>query len=119
MRLHYIEMKDGLRLIKLVGRLDINGVNQIESTLIGHCNADNLRVAIDLSKVSFLSSIGIPMLINAARLVGRRGGKIAFISPQGNVASVLDVTGISSMVPIHPDLETAQAKTLVESAVSS
>lgn len=114
MRLHYIEMKDGLCLIKLVGRLDLNGVNEIDYILIKHCNEDNLRVAIDLAKVSFLSSIGIPMLINAVKLVLRRGGKIAFIAPQANVASVLDITGISGMVPIYPDLNAASAKTLAE-----
>lgn len=68
-----------------------------------------MRLVVDLSKVNYLSSIGIPMLINTAKSVASRGGKMALLNPQRNVAEVLDITGIPQIIPVYDDLESAKA----------
>ena len=109
MKLQYNELDGGARLIKLIGALDMNGTYGIEVEFVRHCAGDNITVLVDISRVNYLSSIGIPMLINTAKSVVSRGGKMALLNPQPSVAEVLDIVGIEQVIPIHTDLESAQA----------
>ena len=107
MKLDYSELEDGIRLIKLNGILDLNGTYSVEVPFVRHCGGDNVRVLVDLSKVSYISSVGIPMLVNAAKSVVSRGGKIALLHPQDSVIKVLEMVGIPQIIPIYNDLDLA------------
>jgi len=108
MKLQYSELDNGIRLIKLVGALDMNGTYSIEIEFVRQCVGEHVQVVVDLSRVNYLSSIGIPMLINTAKSVANQGGKMALLNPQQNVAEVLEITGIPQIIPIYTDLESAK-----------
>jgi anti-anti-sigma factor len=82
MKLEYNELDNGIRVIKLIGRLDMAGTNLVERQVVQHCAGENVFVLVDLSEVNYLSSIGIPMLISNAKGVASRGGRMAFLNPQ-------------------------------------
>ena len=109
MKLQYNELDGGIRLIKLIGALDMTGTYSIEVEFVRKCDGENVQVIVDLSKVNYLSSIGIPMLINTAKSVTSRGGKMLLLNPQQNVAEVLDIVGIQQIIPIYTDFEDAIA----------
>jgi anti-sigma B factor antagonist len=109
MKLDYTELENGIRLIKLSGRLDMNGTYSVEVQFVNHCNGANVRVIVDLSDVSFLSSVGIPMLVNNAQSVESRGGKMVLLRPQETVAAVLELVGVTQVIQIYADLNTAIA----------
>jgi anti-anti-sigma factor len=52
------------------------------------------------------------MLINSAKTVASRGGKLALLKPRPNVAEVLELTGIPLIIPIYSDLESAKTGVL-------
>lgn len=106
MQLQYSEL-DGIRLIKLNGALDMNGTYAIEVEFVRHCAGENVRVLVDLSKVNYISSIGIPMLVNSARSVAKHGGRLVLLSPQESVESVLELAGVPLIIPIYRDLDSA------------
>jgi len=112
MRLQYSELDNGIRLIKLNGTLDMNGVSRVEVEFVRRCAGENVCVLVDLSKVNYISSIGIPLLINSAKAVFKNGGKMALLNPQSNVENILDVTGIPLIIPVHHDLAAAVAAIL-------
>jgi len=107
MKLEYTELQDGIRLIKLEGRLDLNGTYSIEVQFVNRCEGDKVHVLVDLSEVSYVSSVGIPMLVNTAKSVVNRGGKMVFINPQENVIKVLELVGVAQVIPIYQDQKTA------------
>lgn len=109
MKLEYTELEGGIRLIKLIGRLDLNGTYSVEVQFVRHCSGNNIRVIVDLSEVSFLSSVGIPMLVNTAKAVINRGGEFIILRPSENVMKVLELIGVPQVIPIHEDLDTAIA----------
>jgi len=110
MKLEYHELENGIRVIALIGRLDMAGTNLIDRQFVAHCAGENVFVLVDLSQVNYLSSIGIPMLIASAKAVASRGGRMAFLTPQANVKTVLDITGVSNAIRIYKDLETAKER---------
>ena len=110
MKLDYSELENGVRLIKLNGTLDMNGTFSIEVQFVRRCAGENVRVLVDLAKVNYMSSIGIPLLVNTANSIVSRGGKIVFLNPQDNVLKVLELVGVPQMIPIHTDMDAAIAE---------
>ena len=116
MELQYSELGDNISMIKLVGKLDIAGVDEIETRFTGYCAGDGVRMLVDLSDVDFLASIGIRLLTLAAKSVASRGGKMALVNPIPEVEQVLDVTGIPAIIPVYFDLDSAKAALLASAA---
>ncbi len=81
MEMHYSELNNGIRLIKLNGTLDIIGTGEIETKFAGYSSGENPRMAVDLSEVDFLASIGIRLLTLTAKSIASRGGKMVIINP--------------------------------------
>jgi anti-anti-sigma factor len=118
-QLEYSELGNSIRLIELNGALDMNGTYAIEVEFVRRCAGENVHVLVDLSKVDYISSIGIPMLINSAKLVARQGGKMALLRPQKAVQDILEIAGISLIIPIYPDLPSAIAGLLGDKNLST
>jgi len=114
MELQYSELNNGIRVIKLNGKLDVLGAGEIETKFTGHCAGGKVHVLTDLSEVSFLASIGIRMLIVNAKSIAGRGGKMALVNPVPEVKHVLELSGIPSIIPIYSDVESARVGILSE-----
>ena len=112
MELDYSNLEDDIRLIQLDGALDMNGAYSIEVQFVRACEGKNARVIVDLSRVDYISSVGIPMLVNTAKSVTARGGRMVLLNPQKPVADVLELTGISEVIPIHFNLQSAKAEVM-------
>lgn len=108
MELHYQELENKIRLIKMIGKLDITGVSTIENKFTGYCAGENPRVLVDLSDIEFLASIGIRLLILNAKSIFGRGGRMVLLNPSPDVRSVLEITGIPAIIPIYDGLESAE-----------
>lgn len=108
MELQYSE-SGNIRYIKLIGKLDIVGVNQIDVEFSGYCSGEKPLVIVDLSGVDFMASIGIRMLTMNAKSIATRGGKLALLNPSPEVKEILEITGIPAVIPMYEQVESAQA----------
>jgi anti-sigma B factor antagonist len=109
MELQYSEFENNIRLIKLVGDLDIIGVGAIETRFAGYCAGESPRLLVDLSEVDFLASIGIRLLTLNAKSIASRGGRMVLFHPTTEVRSILEITGIPAIIPVYDGLESAEA----------
>jgi len=98
---------DGLTILKLVGRMDIEGTEQVDLRMNVATAQDRAYVIADLSGVDFMSSIGIGVLVRVAKTVRRRGGNLVLLNPQPIVRLVLEKTGIPELLSIHDSLDAA------------
>jgi anti-sigma B factor antagonist len=108
MDLKFSTMDNGIRLIKLSGKLDIVGVGEVETKFTGCCAGDKVRVVVDLSGVDYIASIGIRLFMLTAKSLAKRNGRMALINAVPNVYSVLEVSGIPAMIPMYSELESAE-----------
>src|SRR5215469_1870776 len=86
----------------LDGRLDITGAGVIDlqfSAIAG----SHRGVVVDLANVTFLASIGIRTLLLGAKAVQRRGGSFVLLNPVEEVERVLEVMGVTDLMPIYRD----------------
>lgn len=95
---------DGNRLrVVLDGRLDVAGIQSISDQFSFKVSTHDGPVLVDCSKVTFLASLGIGMIVNAAKGLQRRGHVMTLLRPQPMVEDVLRTTGIHNVVPIVHD----------------
>jgi anti-anti-sigma factor len=111
MELEILEQSPELTRLALKGRLDTAGVDKVETRLNAALGRDKDGV-VDLSQVSFLASMGIRMLINAAKMQQRRGKRLVLIAPGPLVEQALKHTSLDEIIPVARDL--AGAMTLLK-----
>ena len=114
MELQYSELENNIRLIKLIGKLDILGVGEIETKFTGYCAGENPRVLVDISDVEYLSSIGIRLLMLNAKSIASRNGRMVLLKPNPEVRKLLEVTGIPAIIPVYDGFESAEVVLLYE-----
>ena len=102
-------LDNGVKHIILDGRLDMQGVREVELKFTAYASSEKAGVVVDLSSVPFLASIGIGMLISSAKAVQNRGGKMVLLNPVPMVADLLTMMGINEIIPIFDDLDAACA----------
>ncbi len=92
----------GERLVRvtLAGRLDTLGVDRIETRFVAHLVPGGNNAIIDLSEVDFVASMGIRMLVSAARSLRTRQAKLALYGAQSPVLQVFDAVALQKIVPI-------------------
>jgi anti-anti-sigma factor len=108
MKMDVEPLAPGVVKVILEGRLDITGAGVID--LQFNAIAGSHRgVVVDLANVSFLASIGIRTLLLGAKAVQRRGGTFVLLNPVDEVVKVLEVTGVTELMPIFHDNDAALA----------
>lgn len=98
-----------MRLV-LTGRLDAAGTEKIEVIFAARVRAAPGHVLVDLTGVGFVGSLGIRMLISAARVAERARRKFVLFGAQPAVAEVFNTVALDDLIPVTPDEGTALAQ---------
>ena len=103
MTISYTDAGD-LRTIAITGRLDVDGTNSVATQLVELAQAPKKGIVVDLSSLKFLASIGIRALIQSAKDVKARGGKMVLVVDTGSTVMMsIKATGIDQFVPVYDD----------------
>jgi anti-anti-sigma factor len=98
-----IPPRAGWTLVSLAGRLDMTSAGPLEQELEGLIAAGARRLAIDMSRLDYLSSAGLRTLLIAARRLQEAGGTLALIGLRGMVKEVLEIAGLANVFPCYAD----------------
>jgi anti-sigma B factor antagonist len=94
--------------VTLKGSFDWSGAVEAAPSL-ARLSEQKHGLIVDLSGVAFLASVGIRHLVQAAKTLTRRGGRLVLLRPSKAVEEVLTITGTNSLIPIAHDDREAQA----------
>lgn len=103
---------DEITRIDLDGRFDIQGAQEVDARF-GELAESSRAMIVDLSKVSFIASLGVRTLMLSAKTLIRRGADMAVCGASENVEKVLRSTGFNEVAGLYPDFDSA-ARTLAE-----
>jgi anti-anti-sigma factor len=99
-RFEVVEIGPAANKLVLQGRLDSATVGAVETPFTAALAAANRSAVLDLRGLDFLSSLGIRLLLSAARVVTRRGGKVVLFGAQPMVAEVLHAMALDGVLPL-------------------
>ena len=97
-----VSLGDRVVKVTLVGRLDTQSVGRVETQFIAHLAPGPNNAIVDLSGVDFVASMGIRMLVSAAKTLRTRQAKLALYGAQPRVLQVLEAVSLQQIVPICP-----------------
>ena len=107
MKMEIADTADGLVNVTLAGRLDPLAVERIEPDLAASIVPRGARAIVDLSRLEFISSMGLRMFITIARDLARNNGKLVLYSPQPWVNMIFTTAALHSIIPVLPDASSA------------
>ena len=87
------------RWIQLSGELDHDGCDEVRSAFLAAAGEANGEVVVDMSRVSFVSSQGIWMLLQVHKQLQGTGRRLLVRSMQPHVHKVLDTVGVFKAIP--------------------
>jgi anti-sigma B factor antagonist len=102
--------QDGIAVVSAAGEIDVFTAPQLDSELSAVTSGGQHRVVVDLSRVDFLDSTGLAVLVKTLKRVREHdGGSLAVVVTADRVAKVFRLTGLDTLIPLHPTVESAVA----------
>ena len=105
MKLEVTILENGIKHAKLIGSMDLKGVNEIHHEFTIKLATSGVPVLIEMSGVDFIASLGMRTLVMTAKSVHQRGGKTAILKPQAAVREALLMAALHEIMPIHDDFQ--------------
>jgi anti-anti-sigma factor len=103
--------KDGVVILGVSGRLDASNAATLEEKLLALIAAGNTRLVVDGSRLDYISSAGLRVLLIAAKRLTPTGGKITLSALKDQIKEVFDIAGFSSIFSIYRTQDEAAAAT--------
>jgi len=102
--------EDWLHTISMQGELDAYTAPQLLDAVTGALEQGFVWLVVDLTRVEYIDSVGLGILIGGAKRAGERGGDLAVVSARRNVRKVFDVSGTAEMLNVVDDLPQASTR---------
>ena len=96
-------------IVKLTGRLDSSAAQPTEANFVQMLGSGTPRLAIDMSRLEYISSAGLRVLLVVAKKVQQAKGKMVLFGLVPNVREVFSVSGFDKIFAIQSDAEAAVA----------
>jgi anti-anti-sigma factor len=81
-------------------RFDTNSAPEVERVLMDHIERGERQIVLDLSHISYISSIGLRVILKAVMTMNRTGGKVVLCGGNDHVSTVLQLSG-ALMMSLH------------------
>lgn len=101
---------DGGRLVvELVGELDAYTARSLRGVLDHTPRDHRRRIAVEMSRLDFLDSSGLGVLVGAMKQARALRGGLCMVRPKERVLKTLRITGLLRVIPPFDDLPEAFA----------
>lgn len=101
LRLGY-RLDAGVALVTVTGEIDVQSCGLLRDGLLRVVTDENDRcLVVNLSGVSFMDSTGLGVLVGIWRRLAARRGSLALASPSGQVQRILDIAGLTKILPVY------------------
>ncbi len=91
-------------------RFDTNSAPEVERILMEHIERGERQIVLDLSQISYISSIGLRVILKAVMTMSRTDGRVVLSGGNDHVRTVLQLSGAMVMSLHAPTLEDAVSK---------
>ncbi len=88
------------------GSIDSKTAPDLQSSILPVINESN-KVILDMTKVEFVSSAGLRVLLMVYRQLKTRDGKVVLVGVSDDIKDVMHMTGFITFFEIVPTLEEA------------
>lgn len=92
--------------VAVVGELDLAAVPGVRSEVVAAVSRRTpARVALDLTGVELIDSVGLGLVVGALRRTRATGGELRVALGRGRVADAFALTGLDTLMPTAPTMD--------------
>jgi anti-sigma B factor antagonist len=95
------------KIVPLEGEIDLHVSPRIAAALNAALKEKPRNLVVDMSKVPYIDSSGLAVLIEAMQNVEKYGGKFSLAALQENVKPIFEIARLDQVFRIFPDVEAA------------
>jgi anti-sigma B factor antagonist len=96
----------GATVVEVAGEVELHSAGELRDELQQAGEGERPCVVVDLSRVSFIDSTGLGVLVGAFKRVRERGS-LSIVCPQRSIRRVFEITGLMQVFPFHQNLDEA------------
>jgi len=104
-----IAQKGKVTVVTLNGAIDAADVNTVRDVLSAQVKGGQSRLVADVGGVVYVSSAGLRTLVQILKDTTRKGGDFRLANASARVVKALDITGLTSLFKVFPDVNAAVA----------
>lgn len=93
----------GARVVDLQGEIHVTTAPRLAEHLTETIESGKTAIVVDMSGVEFIDSTGLSVLLNALRLAGQHGGRLALVCRNPTVLRLFQITGLEGTFDIFDD----------------
>jgi anti-sigma B factor antagonist len=91
---------DNVTILDLTGEIDISTAIEFKEAMLQSLEAGGRRIVVDATKVTFMDSSGVSVLISGERRLRPLGSSLA-VACSPNVKRILQVAGLGALFALH------------------
>lgn len=111
--------ESGCTVVAVAGEVDVFTAPVLDEALSAAVAEGNTCIVVDLTRVDFLDSTGLSVLVKALKRIREADGSLHIVVASERVAKVFRLTGLDKIVPLHATLEQALRSEPSDSAGSN
>ena len=110
MDIRMAEERDGNALVLLpVGRVDSSNAHRFEALVMRRIRGDERHVIVDFSRLDFISSAGLRVLLLAAKSLEAEKGTFVLCAMKNHIREIFRINGFDRIIPTEESRESAIA----------
>jgi anti-sigma B factor antagonist len=90
-------------IVSLEGELDLATAPQLREQLVTLAEREDSDIVVDLTRLAFIDSTGLSVLVMALNRSRATGGSIVLRNPSDSVMRILEITGLVSVFGIEEE----------------
>jgi anti-sigma B factor antagonist len=101
-----IEALQHIRVVKLVGEIDAASAAEVQQKVLP-LSLPGCKIILDMSKVAYMSSAGLRMLLSLYRQISGNQGKIVLAGLSEELTDTMSMTGFLGFFTVQDTLESS------------
>ena len=97
------QIQDGVLRVAISGRMDAEGLQGFDTRFLAAVTAPGMPAVVDFSGVEFMASMGMRLIIQAAKALIAKGARMIILRPRPMVSEVLHISGLKDLTPVVQD----------------
>jgi len=104
-----VEMRGKVKIVGLRGRLDANSSQVVEKQLQALMDQGEDRLVLDLSELTYISSLGLRVFIAVAKNIQKVNGKLALSGLNDHIYEIFKIARFTNIFSIYRSCDEAVA----------
>jgi anti-sigma B factor antagonist len=92
----------GVEIVDVAGEVDMNTATELGDVLAEASERKPSRLIVDLTKVGFIDSMGLSVLVRNAKVMLAAGASFEIVCADKGLMQVFELTGLDEVLTFHP-----------------